>query len=74
MDESKKSNSSNDEVSVTDLIEITIKTIDSKNFQFQVENDVSIISLYLLCQSFVLVHDLSHFIYVLTYLDTTQNI
>ncbi|KAJ6222596.1 hypothetical protein RDWZM_001141 [Blomia tropicalis] len=40
MDESKKSNSSNDEVSVTDLIEITIKTIDSKNFQFQVENDI----------------------------------
>lgn len=26
---------------ISDLIDITIKTIDSKNFQFQVENDVS---------------------------------
>ncbi len=26
---------------ISDFIDITIKTIDSKNFQFQVENDVS---------------------------------
>lgn len=26
---------------ISDLMDITIKTIDSKNFQFQVENNVS---------------------------------
>ena len=42
MDESNSSAlSKKDEPQISDLIDITIKTIDSKNFSFQVENDVS---------------------------------
>lgn len=45
MDEEKQStevgNKPNSESTVADLINITIKTVDSQNFQFQVENNVS---------------------------------
>lgn len=42
MDENKPStdNDPNSATTVTDLINITIKTIDSKNYKFQVENNV----------------------------------
>lgn len=44
MDESNSSSSvapTTDELHISDMIDITVKTIDSKNFQFNVENDVS---------------------------------
>lgn len=38
----KAAPSSPSDAIISDLITVTIKTIDSKNYQFQVENDVSV--------------------------------
>lgn len=39
----EKAPSSPSDAIISDLITVTIKTIDSQNFRFQVENDVSVL-------------------------------